>query len=268
VEKRPFTVLVEGNIGSGKTTFLQQFQDLKDVALVEEPVSKWQNCGGNNLMALMYSDPARWSMTFQSYVQLTMLENHLLLPSSTSSIKLMERSIFSARYCFVENLHRSGVMSTSEYSVLIKWFDFLVSSHLASSLQADLVLYLRTQPEVALQRVSQRSRGEENKITLEYLSDIHSRHEEWLIEEKFPLPAPVFVVDANKDLDGIKMQFLSQKDKVVADLSRVSDEKEIESHDKENSIIMPVVKGAKRLAPDEEQVITSSKRGILTALNK
>ena len=98
MDKRPFTVLVEGNIGSGKTTFLQQFQDLKDVALVEEPVSKWQNCGGNNLMALMYSDPARWSMTFQSYVQLTMLENHLLLPSSTSSIKLMERSIFSARY--------------------------------------------------------------------------------------------------------------------------------------------------------------------------
>ena len=85
---------------------------------------------------------------------------------------------------------------------------------------------------MALQRVSQRSRGEENKITLEYLSDIHSRHEEWLIEEKFPLPAPVFVVDANKDLDGIKMQFLSQKDKVVADLLRVSDEKETESHDK------------------------------------
>jgi len=265
---RPFTVLVEGNTGSGKTTFLEQFQDLKDVTLAEEPVSKWQNCSGNNLVALMFSDPARWSMNFQSYVQLTMLENHLLLPSSTSSIKLMERSIFSARYCFVENFHRSGVMHASEYSVLTEWFDFLISSHLASSLQADLVLYLRTQPEVALQRVRQRSRREENKITLEYLSEIHRRHEEWLIEEKFPLPAPVIVVDANEDLDGIKMQFLSHKERIVADLLRASDEKETESRDIENSNHMLVVTGEKRLAPDEEQVRASFKRVILTALNK
>ena len=46
----------------------------------------------------------RWAMPFQSYVQLTMLDNHL--HQSAKPVKLMERSIFSARYCFVENMHK------------------------------------------------------------------------------------------------------------------------------------------------------------------
>jgi hypothetical protein len=34
-----------------------------------------------------------------------------------NSIKLMERSIFSARYCFVENLKNEGKIHGSEYQV-------------------------------------------------------------------------------------------------------------------------------------------------------
>lgn len=44
----------------------------------------------------MYSDPKKWAFTFQSYVQLTMLEQHT--KPTKSMVKLMERSIFSARY--------------------------------------------------------------------------------------------------------------------------------------------------------------------------
>ena len=32
--KRPYTIVVEGNIGSGKTTFLQPFTTLKQVVFV------------------------------------------------------------------------------------------------------------------------------------------------------------------------------------------------------------------------------------------
>ena len=34
----------------------------------------------------------------------------------------MERSIYSAKYCFVENLYKSGKMPGSEYEVLSAWF--------------------------------------------------------------------------------------------------------------------------------------------------
>jgi len=44
---------------------------------------------------LMYKDPVKWSLCFQSYVQLTMLDLHT--KPVAQPIKLMERSIFSAK---------------------------------------------------------------------------------------------------------------------------------------------------------------------------
>ena len=41
-----------------------------------EPVDMWKNVRGFNTLDLLYKDPARWSLTFQSYVQLTMLMAH------------------------------------------------------------------------------------------------------------------------------------------------------------------------------------------------
>lgn len=46
----PFTVFIEGNIGSGKTTFLNYFQKYDEVCLQTEPVEKWRNLGGVNLL--------------------------------------------------------------------------------------------------------------------------------------------------------------------------------------------------------------------------
>jgi deoxyadenosine/deoxycytidine kinase len=42
-----------------------------------EPTDKWRNIQGHNGLALMYEDPRRWALTFQTYVQLTMLQTHL-----------------------------------------------------------------------------------------------------------------------------------------------------------------------------------------------
>lgn len=40
----------------------------------KEPVNKWRNVHGHNLLALFYEDPERWSMLLQSYVQLTIAQ--------------------------------------------------------------------------------------------------------------------------------------------------------------------------------------------------
>ena len=72
----------------------------------------------------------------------------------------MERSLFSARHCFVENLWRSGKLADSEYGVLCEWFKFLTTSP-KIDLGIDLIVYLRTKPEVAWERVKSRARSEE-----------------------------------------------------------------------------------------------------------
>eukprot|EP00088_Acartia_fossae_P031317 TRINITY_DN3222_c0_g1_i1.p1 TRINITY_DN3222_c0_g1~~TRINITY_DN3222_c0_g1_i1.p1 ORF type:complete len:270 (+),score=43.62 TRINITY_DN3222_c0_g1_i1:88-810(+) len=215
--RRPFTVLVEGNIGCGKTTLLQHFSKFCDVEVLPEPVSKWRDLNGHNLLDLMYKDPERWSMPFQSYVQQTMLENHL--QNTDRPVKLLERSIHSARYCFVENLYRTGKMTGSELEVLSHWFDFLVNSP-ELDLKIDLIVYLRTEPEKALERIRERNRGEETGIPVEYLEQLHQLHEDWLYGKKFNVPAPVITIDANQDMEDMIQEYKKHHDIIVGSSTR------------------------------------------------
>merc|ERR1712033_126558 len=74
---RPFTITVEGNVGSGKSTPLEFFQQYPDISVYPEPVSTWTNLNGTDFLGLVYQNPARWGMTFESLVQLSMLEEHV-----------------------------------------------------------------------------------------------------------------------------------------------------------------------------------------------
>jgi len=221
--KRPFTVVVEGNIGSGKTTFLRPYMattmdstnptsDLVEV--VEEPVGSWRNLQGTNLLKLMYEDPKRWSLMFQTYVQLTMIQHHT--KSSIKPIRVMERSLLSARYCFVENLYNGGNMTDAEYAVLSEWFNFLITCP-QLDFKIDQIVYLRTDPEVAYERIKKRKRPEEHLIPFSYLKDLHELHEDWLVRKtKFqPLAAPVTVIDANPDLDVLSERYKSLEHQIL-----------------------------------------------------
>jgi len=242
-KSRPFTVVVEGNIGSGKTTFLEHFKKFSDeVELIAEPVEKWRNIKGHNLLQMMYEDPARWSLTFQTYVQLTMLQNHT--KDTNKNLKLMERSIFSAKYCFVENLMKSGKMPLSEYEVLSSWFDFLLSSPQVD-LGVDLIVYMRTSPEVALSRLMKRGRGEEHLIAKQYIDDLHQLHEDWLVNGKHALPAPVIVVDADKDLEEMREVF-SRQEKILIKRARLDQKFDDEKENIASS------SGFKRVAGDKD----------------
>lgn len=196
-------IAVEGNIGSGKTTFLDSCKQFLDTTVLVEPVETWRDMKGENLLALMYSDPKRWSLAFQTYVQLTMLQLHLA-PVRTP-VKIMERSLQSARYVFVENLHRSGLLAPLEHSILDQWFQWITQNE---EVEVDLFVYLRTEPEVALERIRRRKRPEEDQLSLEWLCKIHDLHENWLLgKSEFLLPTRVLVIDANRDCMDVQQEF-------------------------------------------------------------
>lgn len=52
--KRPFTVCIEGNIGSGKTTFLSHFKQFNNTTVLQEPVELWRNVAGTNLLVRLF----------------------------------------------------------------------------------------------------------------------------------------------------------------------------------------------------------------------
>ena len=81
----------------------------------------------------MYKDPSRYACTFQSYVQLTMLQLHTQVTSHP--YKVMERSIYSVR-CFIENMKRMNILQKVEAVLLEKWYDWALEN---STVQADLI---------------------------------------------------------------------------------------------------------------------------------
>lgn len=247
---RPYTVVVEGNIGSGKTTFLEPFAagSCRDfVEVVEEPVGRWRDFKGHNLLRMMYEDPKRHAFMFQSFVQLTMIQHHTKPVATRKPVRILERSLLrqpthhdlsafrakknerppqspqpvvffsSARYCFVENLLNEGSLSEAEYLVISEWFNFLITQP-ELDFKVDEIVYLRTDPEVALERIMERSRGEETLISLQYLRNLHQLHEDWLINKtKFqPLLAPVTVIEANHNLDIMSAKYRDYEQSLIA----------------------------------------------------
>ncbi|XP_042087683.1 thymidine kinase 2, mitochondrial isoform X4 [Ovis aries] len=176
-KEKKSVICVEGNIASGKTTCLEFFSNSTDIEVLTEPVPKWRNVRGHN---------------------------PLMLP-----VRLMERSIHSARYVFVENLYRSGKMPEVDYVVLLEWFDWIVSN---IDVSIDLIVYLRTTPETCYRRLKMRCREEEKVIPLDYLGAIHHLYEEWLIKGSlFPVAAPVLVIEADHNMQ--KMLELFEKNR-------------------------------------------------------
>ncbi|XP_047945814.1 uncharacterized protein LOC125223257 [Salvia hispanica] len=184
-QKNRITLCVEGNISVGKTTFLQRIAnetlELRDlVEIVPEPVDKWQNVGPDhfNILDAFYAEPERYAYTFQNYVFVTRVMQERESCGGMKPLRLMERSVFSDRMVFVRAVHEAKWMNEMEISIYDSWFDPVVSS--LPGLIPDGFIYLRASPDTCHKRMMLRKRAEEGGVSLDYLRDLHEKHESWL----------------------------------------------------------------------------------------
>jgi deoxyadenosine/deoxycytidine kinase len=96
-------------------------------------------------------------------------------------VQFFERSVFSDRYCFAHNCWQAGLFSDLEWGIYRDWHHWL--THAFPQLKLDGLVYLRTDPKTCEQRLHKRDRREESEVPLEYLEQIHKRHEDWLIHK-------------------------------------------------------------------------------------
>lgn len=141
-----FTIMVEGNIGTGKSTLLNFLSKSEYIECFQEPVHEWENLNGYNLLAMTYEDPENYSFAFQSYVMLTMM-NILNAKTKNNKIKVMERSILSSQNCFVQALIENNSLKEPFTSILTQWFQFVTNNF---DSKPDLIIYLREDPEKLL----------------------------------------------------------------------------------------------------------------------
>lgn len=196
-------IIVEGNIGAGKSTFLRLLQENFSAHFIFEPHEEWQNIGGHNLLDKFYTDKERWAYTFQSYAFITrMRADEYGEKKSNHDVHILERSVFSDRYCFAKNCFEMNVMSALEWKLYQEWFEWLIESR---DYKPDGFIYLQTDPEICFERMQIRNRSEESAVSLEYLSMIHQKHEDWLVE-KVGIPSylkdvPVLTLECNTDFE-------------------------------------------------------------------
>ena len=198
----PFTILVEGNIAAGKTQLLNYFQQYSNALVLQEPVSLWQNFYEHNLLDLSYKNPQKYGLIFQLYVTYTMKLQHEI--QSSKAYKFMERSLYATHFCFTQYLVDTGKLDTLEFQIMDLWF----KEHLRSTkIQADLIIYLRTEPNTALERIQSRARDEEHNVSLTYVEGMHEKYDNWLLLSQSLTPCPVLTVNANQHNDLITVEY-------------------------------------------------------------
>jgi thymidylate kinase len=186
--------IIEGNIGSGKSTILKLLQKSPNIEVVQEPVDMWLNIkddNNRNLLQYFYSDMERYSYMFQTMVFKTRLQS--LEKEQTTPFRFSERSIWTDRFVFGKMCFEDNKMNQIESSCYKFWFDWLEEKFKP---KPDGIIYIKCSSEKCLERITNRGRNEENTISIDYLDKLNKYHDEWFDNWK---ETPLLTIDNNED---------------------------------------------------------------------
>ena len=180
-----FIVSIEGNIGSGKSTFINYLKrnlttiEGRRVVYIDEPVDTWNSVcdkDGDTILVKFYKDKKENAFPFQMMAYITRLaKTREAIRNNPGCVFITERCLNTDRYIFAKMLYDMGDIREIDYNIYLKWFD-----EFYSEIQTSCYIYVKTDPDKCHSRVNIRKRDGEEGISLEYLQSCHQYHEEWL----------------------------------------------------------------------------------------
>jgi deoxyadenosine/deoxycytidine kinase len=205
----PILISIDGNIGAGKSTFLKHLKTQNPSwHFIDEPVDTWtkfKNENDESLLEVFYKDRKRWSYSFQNCALLTRVrsitksikewqaECKLNPEKAKHNIFITERSVETDYNVFAKMLHDDGSLDKMEWDLYRQWYRFLVQSN---QIELAGIIYVNCSPKKCLERIGVRSREGESVIPIEYLSNLHNYHENWIDNTTVP------VLNINTESDG------------------------------------------------------------------
>jgi deoxyadenosine/deoxycytidine kinase len=185
----PRILSLEGNIGAGKTTLIRKLQEKysesKHILFLPEPVSFWQTFYDSktkkNILELFYENPKKYAfsfqmLAFQSRYELlrTTIENIQKEGSAIDTI-VMERSLDADYHIFAKTMFENGTLEETEWEI----YRFVTKERLAE-FGVSGIIWLDVPATQCYQRVQERARTGEERVTLDYLRSCEEAHREWL----------------------------------------------------------------------------------------
>ncbi|HPG40946.1 MAG TPA: deoxynucleoside kinase [bacterium] len=187
--KPPVYIVVAGNIGAGKTTLAEKIADYFQFnAFYESTIH-------NPYLEDFYRDMNRWSFNLQIYFMTQrFIEQRKIINCERPCVQ--DRSIYEDVEVFAYILNKQGYLSNDDYNTYRQLF-YEIADYLR---KPDLIIYLRASVWTLISRIRKRGRDFEQKITSEYLFELHDAYERWIASLRNEFK--VLTIDADQlDLD-------------------------------------------------------------------
>ncbi len=156
-------IVIEGNIGAGKTTLASMIARDHNAKLILERFAD------NPFLPKFYSDPSRYSFP----LELSFLADRYRQLKEELVEQDLFRSFTVADYYFMKSLvFSSKTLEADEFSLYRQIF-YIIYSSLP---KPDLYVYLHVPPERLLKNIATRGREYEKSITADYLTGIQESY--------------------------------------------------------------------------------------------
>lgn len=159
----PKIFCIDGNIGSGKSTILDELKN-RGYKVFKENLEEWMP-----FLKLFYEDPKRWMFTLQVEITVSMKHQYDEMCADVSEpFIFVERSPLSS-LLFVKNGVRNGYLTLEEINTFASIFN-------QNFWNPDRVFYVDTPVDVCFQRKQKRDRQCEKDIETTYLQQINDEY--------------------------------------------------------------------------------------------
>lgn len=160
---------IAGNIGSGKTTLTRMLSEHYGW------IPKYEAVTHNPYIEDYYSDILRWSFNMEVYFLTQRFKDILEIARSEDTV-IQDRTILEGVYVFTANNRDMGNISERDFNTYMDLFHAMMSV----VRMPDLLIYLKSSIPHLVSQIQKRGREYEKSISIEYLTGLNTRYEEWI----------------------------------------------------------------------------------------
>jgi thymidine kinase len=155
----PFVINISGNIGSGKSSFLNHFESLKSTYIVPEPLHLMRDYEGRNILDLFYKK----EIGVEDFQEIMI---RLMLDYCNSEYKFACKKGYR---CIVYDRSLFDTIETFCRMLIPGKYKEYTKQYSRICYKVNLFVFLECSPEYCYYRVKKRKRVEEVDVSLKYL---------------------------------------------------------------------------------------------------